>query len=74
MHRTKINAVNISGVLQGSILELPLFNMYKWNFFYNIKGLKYASFADDDTPYTCLPDIISVNPSVPGGNKKVRHT
>ena len=48
--------------------------MYKWNFFYNIKGLKYASFADDDTPYTCSPDIISVNPSVPGGNKKVRHT
>ena len=48
------------GVSKGSILWTLLFNAYIYDPFYNIDDLDFASFADDNTPYSCLSDMISV--------------
>ena len=64
--RTKTNSSYSSfaeisfGVPQGSILELLLFNAYMCDLFYDIDDLDFASFGDDNTPYSCLSDMISV--------------
>ena len=45
-----------------------LFNAYICDLFYNIDDLHSASFADDNTPYSSLSDMISV---LKGGIDKI---
>ena len=58
-------------VLQGSILGSLLFNAYICDLFYDIDDLDFASFADDNTPYSCLSDMISVLEQLKGGIGKI---
>ena len=37
-----------------------LFNSYICDLVFEIRDLEYASFADDTTPYSCLPEMILV--------------
>ena len=64
--RTKINssysafAEILFGVLQGSILRPLLFNIYICDLFIENSDIDIADYADDNTPYTCSPDLDSV--------------
>ena len=64
--RTKINssfscwAEILFGVPQGSILGPLLFNAYICDLFFEVRDLEYASFADDTTPYSCLPEMTPI--------------
>ena len=64
--RTKINssfscwAEILFGVPQGSILGPLLFSAYICDLFFEVSDLEYASFADDTTPYSCLPEMIHI--------------
>ena len=64
--RTKINssfsccAEILFGVLRDSILGPLLFNTYICDLFFEVRDLEYASFADDTTPYSCLPEMIPI--------------
>ena len=75
--RTKINsscssfAEILFGIPQGSILGPLLLNANIWDLFYDIDDLDFASFADDNTPYSCLSDMISVLGQLKGGIDKV---
>ena len=48
--------INIFWSTRGSTLLFIIF----CDLFHDIKDLEYASFADDNTPYSCSPDAISV--------------
>ena len=37
-----------------------LFNAYICDHFFEVRDLEYASFADDTTPYSCLPETIPI--------------
>ena len=50
----------ISGVPQGSILELLFFNIHLCDLFFNIEKFDIANFADDNTPYVTGNNISSV--------------
>ena len=40
------------GILQGSILDLLIFNIFLYDLFYFLEGVAVASYADDTTPYS----------------------
>ena len=48
-------------VPQGSILGPLLFNAYICDLFFEVRDLEYVSFADDTTPYSCLPEMLSIS-------------
>ena len=48
-----------------------LFNVYIRDLFYDIDDLDFASFADDNTPYSCLSDMRSVLGQLKGGIDKI---
>ena len=48
-----------------------MFNAYICDLFYDIDDLDFASFADDNTPYSCLSDMISVLGQLKGGIDKI---
>ena len=64
--RTKINLSSsywadiLFGVRQGSILGPVLSNAYICDHFFEVRDLEYASFVDDATPYSCLPEVIPI--------------
>ena len=74
--RTKINSSysSFTGILfsvpQGSILGPLLINAYICDLFYEIDDLDFASFPDENTPYSCLSDMISVLGYFKGGTDK----
>ena len=65
-NRTKINfsyssfAEIFFPVRQASVLRLLLFDAYISDLFHDIDSLDFSSFADDNTPYSCLSDMICV--------------
>lgn len=55
------------GATQGSILGPPIFNAYTCDIFYDIDELDFSSFADGNTPNSCLSDVTSVLGKIKGG-------
>ena len=48
------------GIPQGSILGSVLLHTYICDIFYDSDDLDFVNFADENTPYFCLSDMISV--------------
>ena len=63
--------INIYWSTRGSILRTLLFIIFICDLFHDIKDLKYGSFADDNTPCICSPDVISVLETLKKGIDKI---
>ena len=52
-------------------LKDHLFNTFICDLFYEIDDLGFASFTDDNTPYSCLSNTIAVLGQLEGGIGKI---
>ena len=75
--RTNVNssyccfAEILFGVTQGSILGPLLSNGYICDLFYDIDDLDFESFTDDNAPYSCFSEMISVLGQLKEGIDKI---
>ena len=61
----------MSGVPQGSILGPYLFNIFLCDMFFIVNGVDFASYADDNTPYTSDTNIDEVIDKLQNEVKKI---